>query len=225
MSDRLVVGATFIGWDKITKIIDKADSDVVELLILSLFLTGGRTNEVLALNKKNFDFNSSKHSIVINDMKLSKKYRVIGFDYNDKNELVRITESVKICRDAFPILHREPLVSRYIDCIKRVEIDELFPGISRQLSYYYVTKAGRNAGIRVSDHWFRGQRASQLQEEYLFKKDECETYFGWRKPANDMYARYGSTTWRYLELMMAKGLKDRQEVDEFLSKPILNKKV
>ncbi len=218
MSDRLVVGATFIGWDKIAKIINKADNRNVELLILSLFLTGGRTNEVLALNKKNFDFEASEHSIVIRDMKLSKKYRVAGYDYTEDNQLVRLTEKVDMTRDAFPILHKEPLVDRYIKCVKRLERKRLFPFYTRQLSYYYVRKAGDNAGIRVSDHWFRGQRASQLQEEYLFKKDECETYFGWRKPSNDMYNRYGSTTWRYLELMMAKGLKDRQDVDEFLSK-------
>ena len=209
MSDRLVVGANFIGWDKITKIINKADNSDVELLILALILTGGRTTETLNLTKNNFDFESSKHSIIIKDMRLDKKYKRIE---------PGVTEKVWTTRDSFPILYREPLTNRFVKCIKKLQRTKLFPWYSRQLSYYYVRKAGDKAGIRVSDHWFRGQRASQLQEEYLFKKDECETYFGWRKPANDMYARYGSTTWRYLELMMAKGLKDRQDVDEFLSK-------
>ncbi len=209
MSDRLVVGATFIGWDKITKIVDKADSDIVELLILALMLTGGRTQETLSLTKDNFDFEASKHSLIVKDMRLDKKYKRIE---------PGVTEKVWTTRDSYPILYREPLTNRFVKCIKRLQRNKLFPWYSRQLSYYYVRKAGDKAGIRVSDHWFRGQRASQLQEEYLFKKDECETYFGWCKPANDMYARYGSTTWRYLELMMAKGLKDRQDVDEFLSK-------
>ncbi len=217
MSDRLVVGSTFVGWPKITKIIDKAQEGITKLLIMSLFLTGGRTNEVLLLTKKNFDIKSSKHSIVMKDMHLSKKYRVAGYDYDEQNKLIRLTEKVNTTRDSFPILYREPLTNRYLEHIQRIKRNKLFPRFTRQLSYYYVRKAGRNAGVRVSDHWFRGQRASQLQEEYLFKKDECETYFGWRKPASDMFSRYGSTTWRHLERMMAKGLKDSQDLDEFLS--------
>lgn len=217
MSDRLVVGSTFVGWPTITKIINSAREDITKLLILCLFLTGGRTNEVLRLKKSNFDFTASKHSIVIKEMHLSKKYRVAGWDYSEDNKLIRLTEKVETVRDSFPILRRESLASRLEDAVKKRKKDRLFPYFTRQLSYYYVRKAGEDADIRVSDHWFRGQRASQLQEEYLFKKDECETYFGWRKPAGDMFKRYGSTTWRYLELMMAKGLKDRQEVDEFLS--------
>ncbi len=211
MSNRLVVGASFVGWDKITKIINAADSNIIELLILSLFLTGGRTTETLSLTKNNFDFDTSKHSIVIKDMRLDKKYKRI-----EKG----VTEKVWTTRDSFPILYKEPLTKRYVKAIGRIEREKLFPYFTRQLSYYYVRKAGANAGIRVSDHWFRGQRASQLQEEYLFKKDECETYFGWRKPSNDMYARYGSTTYQYLEIMMAKGMKERQDLDNFLSNSV-----
>ncbi len=172
-------------------------------------MTGGRTQETLSLTKKNFDFKGSKHSIIVKDMRLDKKYKRL-----EKG----VTEKVWTTRDSFPILHREPLTERYIKAVNSLKRTKLFPSMTRQLSYYYVTKAGRKAGVRVSDHWFRGQRASQLQEEYLFKKDECETYFGWRKPSNDMYARYGSTTWRFLETMMARGMKERLDLEEFLSK-------
>ncbi len=220
---RLTVGAAFIGWDKIEKIVNAASPKMIKLLILALFLTGGRTQETLSLKKSNFDFKTSKHSIVVNDMRLDKKFKVVGRE--DLKELRRdgkpreklLTEKVNTLRDSFPILYREPLTNRFVEMIKSLQRTKLFPDFYRQLAYYYVTRAGKKAGIRVSDHWFRGQRASQLQEEYLFKKEECETFFGWAKPANDMFSHYGTTTYRYLEVMMARGIKERQDLDDFLS--------
>ena len=197
---------------------------MTQLAILSLFLTGGRTQETLSLTKNNFDFNLSKHSIILNNMKLDKKYRVISktdlstLKLDGYHRQKFITEKVNMIRDSFPILKREPLAPRYQELIENLNREQLFPGMYRQKCYYYVSKAGKDAGIQVSDHWFRGQRTSQLQEEYLFDKSLCETYMGWTKPASDMYSRYGSTTWKYLETMMAKGLMVRDDVDKFLSK-------
>lgn len=226
MKERLTVGAAFVGWPKITKIVNSADEGITKLLILALFLTGGRTQETLSLKKSNFDFKASKHSIIVKGMQLDKKFKVIGREELDdlrkdgKPREKLITEKINTIRDSFPILYREPLANRFAEAIKNLNRQKLFPSFSRQLSYYYVTRAGKNAKIRVSDHWFRGQRASQLQEEYLFKKPECETFFGWAKPASDMFSHYGSTTWSYLEAMMARGIKERQELDDFLSKSL-----
>ena len=214
MVEYLKVGQSFVGFDVIKKIVDAAEDKITKLWILTLFLTGGRTSECLSLLRSNFDMKTSKYSIIVRNMDLSKKFVVVD---QILSEHFMATEKVWTKRDAFPILYQEPLTAMYEKMLWRLEpYEELFSSLNRKTAYYYTRIAGGKAGIKVSDHWFRGQRASCLQEVYLFRKDECNTFFGWLKPAREMWSRYGSTTWRYLEIMMAKGLKEKEELDAYL---------
>lgn len=201
MIDRLKVGAEFCGWPTLTKIVSKAEGSRDKLLILTLFKTGGRVSEVLDLTKSAFDLKVSQHSIVVRDMSILKKFQ------HTKEGTVKID-----ARRSIPVLRKEVLSDEWGVLLSKLRHQRMFYGrsltkpMSRINAYMIVRDAGKRAGVRVSDHWFRGMRASQLAEEYGFGVYELNQFFGWgsRNPRN-MAERYAALGWRGLEKRMMQG--------------------
>ena len=198
MTDRLKVGAEFCGWPTLEKIVNAATNKRDAFLILTLFKTGGRVSEVLQLTKSTFDFATSDKSIIIRQMIVGKKFE------RREGKTVKIEATRTI-----PILKKELLSDKYLELFNSRHHKLMFSGnhvgkaMTRDTALKIVVKAGASAGIRVNAHWFRGQRASQLAEEYGFGVYELNQFFGWgaRNPRN-MAERYASLGWRGLEQRM-----------------------
>lgn len=198
-ADRVKVGADFIGWSKLKEVIQAANYPRNKLLILTVFKTGGRISEVLSLTQNNFDFNSSSNSIIIRDMKLSKNKSINS-------------------RGNFPVLLKEPLTDQWLELYRKIiswgQLSKypnypLFSGnnnrqpMTRQAAHLIMSHAGEKAGLNVGCHYFRGQRASQLAEEYDFDEFDLNKFFGWTRKGQA--SRYASLGWRGLERQMLEG--------------------
>jgi integrase len=187
---RLKVGAEFCGWPIIQKLHDVARQSRDKRLLLTMFKTGGRVSEVLSLTSADIDHSLSEISAVVR-MKVLKK----------QAGLMR----------SIPILRAEPLTSEWLDSLHGVE-GLLFTGwsrkkpIDRRTAYHIVRKIGDEAGIRVSDHWFRGMRASELVDDYQFEPYDLRQYFKWTRKKEDMAERYASMSWRGLERRMLESM-------------------
>ena len=198
LTEHLKVGAEFCGWDTLTHLYNKAEGNRDKLLVLSLFKTGGRITEVLELTKSAFDFKASQHSVIVREMNILKKFQ------HTKEGTVKIE-----AKRSIPILRRENLTGEWEALLGKLRHQRIFYGrsltkpMSRVNAYLIVTAIGKRAGVRVSDHWFRGMRASQLAEDYGFGVYELNQFFGWgaRNPRN-MAERYASLGWRGLEQRM-----------------------
>lgn len=212
---RLKVGAAFIGWPAIIKLYETASDQMLKLLVLCYFKTGGRSSEVLCLTKEHFDFKTSKYSILVKDMIVLKKYKMD----KDKNGKVIIGSAVSLPTfRTFPILKDELLSDELTTLLDKEHKGLLFHypykrnwPLTRQLSWHRVTRIGERAGIQVSDHWFRGQRTAQMKLEYLMRGEPLDEWFGWTKESGRMQQRYGALGWQALELEMLRGRKDRKE--------------
>jgi integrase len=211
---RLNVGSSFVGWDKIERLADNAYDGFTELLLLTIFLTGGRTSEVLGLKKDNFSLRASKYSIVVRDMRVLKKFdRIVKETLPNGKKLYEGTKRKNVVRE-FPILRDEPLNKRFEELLLKKPKNKLLFPISRQLSLYYVKKIGASARMKINDHWLRGQRVAQLKSEYGFKGAPLNEWIGWsaREKGLEMQTHYGKLGWQGLELELLDGKLRRQEV-------------
>lgn len=215
---RLRVGASFIGWPSIRKLYETPKDDMHKLLILCYFKTGGRSSEVLSLTRKQFDFKASKYSIVVRDMIVLKKYR-LERDKRTGKSIKGTAQRIPTFR-TFPILKDEELSDELIGMVNKNHKGLLFhypynrdAPMSRQLSWHRVTEIGEQAGIRVSDHYFRGQRVGQLKTEYGLRGEPLNEWIGWSARAKgvEMQIEYAKLGWEGLELEMLIGRKRRKE--------------
>ena len=198
LREYLKVGAEFCGWKTIRDIYEAAKGNRNKLLILSLMKTGGRISEVLDLTKSSIDYKTSERCIIVRNMRVGKKwYREKG-----KSITMNVTRSI-------PVLRSEELSDEWLDLVKRSRYQVMCYGrsvtkpMTRITAYGIVTATGRRVGVRVTDHWFRGMRASQLAEQYGFGVYDLNQYFGWgpRNPRS-MAEHYASLGWRGLEQRM-----------------------
>ena len=107
----------------------------------------------------------------------------------------------------------EPLVKYLESWLSEVD-DYLFPTnypterkwITPSRAYQIVTKVGKRLGLDIWDHWFRGQRASQLASEYGFREAELDNFFGWKHPRTSRkYAKLATA--RQEELMQPQKIR------------------
>jgi integrase len=157
-------------------------------IIATLFETGGRINEVLALKKDNFDF-SHPDFIRVAAMPLLKRYK--------RDKTTGEIHSIPSTR-TFVIPSREPLVQYMKPVIDRAD-PFLFPSpkypdrpMTDTRAYQIVRDLGERIGMRIWNHWFRAQRASQLASEYNFDVPLLLRFFNWKSYDTALrYARLG----------------------------------
>lgn len=180
-----------------------------KLLVLTLFKTGGRLEEVLSLKPSNFDFASSNLSIVVRDMPVEKKWA-----YTDETHTT--TKKLDV-RRTFPVILAEEMSAEFKVMLEEVSKEKdkpIFAGwdskraISRNMGYKTVAyQTGK------WPHFFRGQRASQLSDDYEFDTPSLNAYFGWSKSNKNTSERYATISWRGLERRMLLAMKMRRELE------------
>ncbi len=207
--DRLTVGNVFCGWDTITKLHKAAKNTRDAFLLLTLLKTGGRISEVLNTRWQGqelptFDFKPSPNSIIVNYMPLGKRKLK---DAQGKN--------IFDVRDSFPVLFDEPLSGVWVEYLTKGRDKKGFlfpsyessraPPLSRVHAWTIISDLGKSLDIRLSNHFFRGMRASQLVEDYDFDDRALDQFFGWLKPSGRSSRRYTGIRWQTLERWMLEG--------------------
>ncbi|MHA2429113.1 MAG: tyrosine-type recombinase/integrase [Candidatus Hermodarchaeia archaeon] len=144
-------------------------------IIATMFETGGRVSEVLALRKNNFEITNDWIRVV--GMPVLKRHR----KDKETGEIIKIPTT----RGRFGIPRAEPLVPYMLRIIKMAK-DYLFPSpkdgnehLSSVRAYQIVRNIGERLGIHLWDHWFRAQRASQLASQYNYRLHELMEFFNW----------------------------------------------
>jgi integrase len=196
----------FAGWEPLTELIKYAGSPRNELYLLSLIKTGGRASECLALDKENFSVITKKKYILVQNMKLEKRWHKVKAQDGSS-----VREHMEATRKPFPILLKEPLSQELLDHLETVKDGPLFKSpyknhkpLTRDWGYKLirrinddlprplfnrlglnvpfrdkVTQEQLSATIHLWQHWFRSQKASQLRSEYDFSEADLMEFFGW----------------------------------------------
>lgn len=178
----------FCGWEFLQKIIQECNNtkyyrmtDSLRkrdmALVATLFETGGRISEVLALDKDNFQILPER--VLVTDM-------------------IVVKNKVPTSRGTFSIKRFEPLCPIMVDWIKQSN-SPLF-SITPTRAWQIVNDLGKRLGIHIYDHWFRAQRASQLASEYDFTLHELLEWFTWKDLRTAL--RYARLSWRKLDRKM-----------------------
>lgn len=182
----------FCGWDFLRKIIQECNNTNYyrragllrkrdKALVATLFETGGRISEVLALEKKNFRIFPER--MLVTGMIVAK----------NKEPTTRGTFSIK---------RFEPLSPIVVDWVEQSN-SPLF-NINSSRAWQIVNDLGNRVGIHLYDHWFRAQRASQLASEYDFTLHDLLTWFSWKDIRTAL--RYAKLGWRKLDGKMERNL-------------------
>jgi len=178
----------FCGWELLQKIIQECNNTNYyrmgdslrkrdKALIATLFETGGRISEVLALRTSNFRI-SPERTLVTG--------------------MIVVKNKTPTTRGTFSVKRFEPLYSIMVDWIK--SRNGLLFDITPTRAYQIVSKIGDRLGIHLYDHWFRAQRASQLADEYDFTLHELLQWFSWKDYRTAL--RYAKLAWRKLDKKM-----------------------
>ena len=216
----------FVGWTRLHELIAEVPQYNFkrnQALFVTTFLTGGRIEEVLQLRKSNFKVNKDTQEIIVNDMRLLKRYEKLGeylewvdekptnklsrlfkFD-QDKNKFFRNryeTESKEEIRREFRFATTEDMAEILLNWLEMAQ-DYLFVGyrddhLGYDMAYKIITTTG------VYPHWLRAQRASCLISEYGWKMEMMMEWMGWEELTTARhYAKYGPA-----ELVAGKSLRE-----------------
>ena len=178
----------FCGWEFLNRLILECNDtnyyrkpdllrDRDKALIATLFETGGRISEVLALDKRNFKI-------------LPERVLVTG--------MIVLKNDVPTTRGTFSVKRFEPLCPIMVDWIKQCN-SPLF-NITPTRAWQIMNELGNRVGTHIYDHWFRAQRASQLASEYDFTLHELLEWFSWKDIRTAL--RYAKLSWRKLDSKM-----------------------
>jgi len=195
----------FAGWPTLLRLVEAAEKPRDRAFLATLFETGGRVSETLALRRDNFDVITEEGVIVVKGMPLLKRFRKLS-EYTDEDGVTRWeTETLEATRRPFPILMAEPLAPIVVEWVEASE-GLLFPSprrpgpLSRFWAYKLIKKISEETGVPCWPHWFRSQRASQLVADYGFEVIDLVDYFSWRK--SDIALTYARRGWRGLASKM-----------------------
>jgi hypothetical protein len=219
----------FCGWKALTDLSSCATPGRDQAFLATLFLTGGRVSETLALKRENFEVRNHEGIVLVRNMPLLKRYKKLSETVNEEGKKGWITEKLSKNRKPFPIIIREPLAPIFLDYLGKAE-GLLFPSpykkgfpLSRFWAYKLIRKIddrtpeslkeelGLNKpfvknGEEICDrihlwlHWFRSQRASQLVSDYGYEVIDLIDFFSWERYDTALtYARKG---WRGLASKM-----------------------
>ena len=216
----------FCGWTALKQLImGYAAQGRDQAFLTTLFLTGGRVSEVLALQKQNFEVRQAEGLILVRNMPLLKRYKKLSVNLDREGHKKWVTQKLIKTRKPFPIRLAEPLTPILLEWLDKTE-GLLFPSpykigfpLSRHWAYHLIrtldSKIPRDLkedlglnkkfikdGVEISDtlhlwlHWFRAQRASQLVSDYGYEVIDLIDYFSWLRYDTALtYARKG---WRGL---------------------------
>lgn len=201
----------FVGFNKLKTLAQKVPEYNFarnEALFTTIFLTGGRINEVLPLRKRNFAVKDDE--VIVTDMPLEKRYDKTGtwtewVAEKPTNELKRLyefdeekgkfhrrrynTEKKYEIRKEFRFSTDEPFADMLISWLDKTE-DQLFSGYNPQLSYATAYRIITATGFYP--HWLRAQRASCLIVEYGWKMEMMMEWMGWEELSTARhYAKFG----------------------------------
>jgi integrase len=207
----------FCGWEFLEQMAQEANRLKTKLLIAAAFLTGGRINEVLALERKHFAFDIDPKMVVVKSMPVEKRYEKIGQmmkwrcmghcqmrwgtaqrpnpPTDKERQRHKIVEYLgwetrrKSAYRTFPFPKSELLVA-----VLQEQLPQSGPlfDFGYDVAYKEVTTLGRELGTWIPTHWFRSQRASQLAFEYGFAEHDLIEWFLWRDYMTAFnYARKG----------------------------------
>jgi len=220
----------FCGWTPLKQlIVEHATQGRDQAFLTTLFLTGGRVSEVLALQKQNFEVREAEGLILVRNMPLLKRYKKLSATQDTEGHKKWVTQKLVKTRKPFPIQLAEPLTPMLTDWLGKNE-GLLFPSpykvgepLTRQWAYHLIrtldsqlpsslrealglNKPFIKDGKKINDrlhlwlHWFRSQRASQLVDNYGYEILDLVDYFSWQKYDTALtYARRG---WRGLASKM-----------------------
>jgi integrase len=196
----------FCGWLPIQELIKYAGSTRNETYLTGLIKTGGRAGEVLNLEKENFSVNLRQKFILVSNMKLEKRWKLI------KNpDGSRFRQHIEAIRKPFPMLLKEPLSNELLTYLDNSKDGHLFSSpyknhepLTVSWGYKFIRRLNdaipkplfnqlglnipfndKATGKQLSEtihlwqHWFRAQRASQLKAEYDFSEADLMEFFGW----------------------------------------------
>jgi integrase len=186
---------SFCGWGKLNEIVDVTkgigfNGDRNSGFVATLFCTGGRVSEVLALKPKMFSVFKGcvPKLILVSGMPLLKRYKKLSDFLDDKGHKHYKTEKINATRD-FSFRVDEPLVKPMVGWIIYAldnRLEWLFPSpyktgepLSRKWAYRLIEKIGVKANMEIWPHWFRSQRACCLASEYEFKEGSILEWFQW----------------------------------------------
>jgi hypothetical protein len=211
----------FCGWEPIEELIKYAGNPVKENYLIALIKTGARAGEALFLEKENFGLNKRTKTIIVNNMKLEKRWRLIK---NPDGSSYR--QHIEAIRKPFPILMEEPLSKELIERLDVLGTGRMFTspykahepltvswgykfirGLNNSISRSLFNQLGLNQPFRdkitsepIADvihlwqHWFRAQRASQLRSEYGYTEADLMEFFGWLDYKTALhYSRLGAS--------------------------------
>ncbi len=196
----------FCGWAALEELTKYAGSPRNELYLLGLIKTSGRATEVLCLEKENFNVIPKKKYILVQNMKLEKRWRKVKLQDGSS-----VREHMEAIRKPFPVLLKEPLSQELLEhleaskdgglfvspykahkpltrdwgykLIRRINDDiprSLFNRLGLNITFRdRVTQAATADMIHLWQHWFRSKRASQLRAEYDFSEPDLMEFFGW----------------------------------------------
>lgn len=197
----------FCGWDFLTRLVDVAPSRFMKGLLATLFETGGRISEVLALRKRNVDFGLHPDVVVVKRMPLVKRFEKIGeiakwkcvghckkrWDekpsplefrtHRIKEYAGWITKPVLDYR-TFPIRLDEPLTPFFISWCERVKGENsfLFP-IRRSAAFVRVRNVGKKLNIQVP---LSNIHSSQLYDHWFRAERACQLAFDYGFTRDDL---------------------------------------
>jgi len=219
----------WVGYKPLLELVELADGPREKAFLSTLFLTGGRVSEVLALRKNNFEIRREEGLIKVQGMPLLKRYKKIAKAKDGKRKW--ITERLIKTRKPFPILFSEPLTSFLLSWLDKCE-GLLFPSpykegepLTRFWAYKKIRSLDKSVnpelrqklgldkkfvvnGKKVSNnihlwlHWFRSQRACCLVSEFGFQLHDLLDWFSWEHM--ETATHYAKKGWRGLAEKMLK---------------------
>ena len=145
----------WVGYQPLLELIELAGEPREKAFLSTLFLTGGRVSEVLALRKNNFEVRRREQLLVVRNMPLLKRYRKIEETRDEHGRRKWITERLTKTRKPFPILVKEPLTPILLNWIEAISEEDglLFPSpykIGKPLSRFWAYYTIRRLDMAVS---------------------------------------------------------------------------
>lgn len=184
----------WIGWDFIEECVELCDNPLV---VLSIFMTGGRATEILDYTRGMFTDMGGWYEGV--GLPVYKRYKILEKILNPATGKRKYITQLQVARRRIPILKDEPLAGVFWDAIKEKDWDEpilywpnykdqywqLYKNIikipvpSSPLAPIYHKGPYKGQQKGLYPHWFRGMRAAQLRVQYNMDIDKLCRFFKW----------------------------------------------